>query len=92
LTASLAATVAYHQAGAEQAERGVFPRVLWLSITAERGQTLQSCVERLPAADRELFEVAHFDRALSVMLDDAEQDGPPQPSLATHDTDDIMSN
>jgi hypothetical protein len=84
--------VAYHQSGTEQAERGVFPRVLWLSITAERGQTLQSCVERLPAADRELFEVAHFDRALSVMLDDAEYGNPPDPSLATHDTDDIMSN
>jgi hypothetical protein len=84
--------LAYHQAGAEQAERGVFPRVLWLSTTAERGQTLQGCVERLPAVERALFQVAHFDGALSVMLDGEPHDGPPQPSLAAYDTDDIMSN
>jgi Replication-relaxation len=57
----------YYQAGTEQASREVFPRVLWLSTTAKRVQALQDCVERLPAVERQLFQVAPFDCAIAAM-------------------------
>jgi hypothetical protein len=53
--------VAYHQAGHEQHERGVFPTVLWLTPSEERSDHLRECVERLPGAARPLFEVSEFE-------------------------------
>jgi Replication-relaxation len=61
--------VAYHATGREQAERGVFPRTLWLSTAAERVAGIEAAVQQLP--ERELFAVAAFDEALPVMLGDA---------------------
>jgi hypothetical protein len=61
--------VAYHRSGQEQRTRGVFPKVLWLTPTAERAQVIESCVARLPAEARPLFVVARFDQALTIMLE-----------------------
>jgi Replication-relaxation len=59
--------VAYHHGGAEQAARGVFPRVLWLATTTGRVRAIEDCIERLPVGDRELFETSVFDRVLEVL-------------------------
>ncbi len=67
LVRQLTIYVAYHLSGVEQRSRGVFPRVLWLTLTDDRTAVIAECVRRLPRADRELFQVAHFDDALAVM-------------------------
>lgn len=61
--------VAYFQSGAEQAKRGVFPRTLWLTMTAERVGVIEGCVARQPMDVQTLFAVAEFDQALHVMLE-----------------------
>lgn len=62
----LAHYVSYYRQGREQEVRGVFPRVLWLAMTAERVGVLTDCVSRLPAARRGLFQIAAFDEAMAV--------------------------
>jgi hypothetical protein len=64
--------VAFHLSGAEQTERGVFPRSLWLTSTPERIGVIADCVRRLPPDTRALFAVAPFADALTVMTDKAE--------------------
>ncbi len=58
---------AYHRSGAEQTERGVFPRVLWLAPDDRRAGVIADCVRQLPAPARELFQAARFDQALRVI-------------------------
>ncbi len=65
----LAIYTAYHLSGQEQAEHGVFPRVLWLTDTDERIGVIAECVQRLPKGERELFQVARFEDALAVFGD-----------------------
>lgn len=60
--------VAYFESGHEQIEHGVFPRTLWLTTTDKRVETIEDCVRRLPVRDRELFRVARFHDALTVLL------------------------
>jgi hypothetical protein len=59
--------IAYHRSGQEQAERGVFPRVLWLTPDERRAEVIAACVAALPRAERELFAVARFDRAIDAL-------------------------
>jgi len=59
--------VRHHRSGREQAERGVFPRTLWLATSPERVGVIASSVQRLPTPSRELFRVAHFDDALDMI-------------------------
>ncbi|HTD09628.1 MAG TPA: replication-relaxation family protein [Solirubrobacteraceae bacterium] len=59
---------AYHASGVEQVKHGVFPLVLWLTATAERVAVIESCVQHLEHDHRELFRVARFADALTVML------------------------
>jgi hypothetical protein len=61
---------AYHGSGTEQAERGVFPRVLWLAPDDRRVSVIADCVQRQRPTARELFQVARFDQALAVMGDE----------------------
>lgn len=68
----LAAYVAYHADGHEQTEHGVFPRVLWLSTTAERTHAIEDSVQRLSGRERALFQVARFDDVLRVMVNSNE--------------------
>jgi hypothetical protein len=67
LDRQLAAYVAYHRSGQEQAERGVFPCVLWLTTNAERVGVIADCAARLPVDAQALFAVAEFDQALGVL-------------------------
>jgi hypothetical protein len=57
--------VRYCASGQEQAERGVFPKSLWLTLTSQRADVIRACVDRLPEAERELFAVASFDDGLN---------------------------
>jgi hypothetical protein len=67
LVRQLASYTAYHASGVEQREHGVFPRVLWLTMTDNRTVVIAECVRRLPKANRELFQVAMFDDVLTVI-------------------------
>lgn len=67
LDRQLKAYLAYFDSGREQAEHGVFPKVLWLTPDAERGGVIEDRIRRLPRASRELFQVARFDDAASVV-------------------------
>ena len=57
----------YAATGREQAERGVFPKVLWLAPNAERAVAIEDCIASLPRSDRRLFAVAPFDELLDVV-------------------------
>jgi Replication-relaxation len=57
----------YFASGIEQAERGVFPRVLLLTNTAARKSVLVSVCERLPAEAWALFTITTLDRALEAL-------------------------
>lgn len=61
--------VAYYRSGHEQAEREVFPIVLWLAPNAERVTVIQASVNRLRSSDRQLFEVAVQNDVLTAVSD-----------------------
>lgn len=67
LESQLRRYVACHASGQEQAERGVFPKTLWLANTAERVSVIEGCVNRLPMQAQELFQVARFEDALNLI-------------------------
>lgn len=67
LSAKLREYLAYEASGQEQAERGVFPKTLWLAPNAERASAIEACVERLPRSADELFAVAPFADLLDVV-------------------------
>jgi hypothetical protein len=67
LTTQMQHYVSYHHSGHEQAAHGVFPKVLWLAPSDQRASVMAACVRRLPKTGRELFGVASFDEALTVM-------------------------
>lgn len=50
----------YQASGQFQAERGVFPRVLWLTPSAERAAVIEGCIGQLPSDKREPFGVRPF--------------------------------
>lgn len=63
--------LAYEASGVEQAERGVFPKTLWLVPDAERASAIESCIERLPHSAGRLFAVAPFADLLGVVTNTA---------------------
>lgn len=63
----------YFHTGSEQAEHGVFPRVLLLTTTSARQAALNDVCTRLPAEAWTLFTVATLDRALAVMAGQIER-------------------
>jgi hypothetical protein len=69
LTWQLERYVAYNRTGQEQTRRGVFPKALWLTTSAERARAIEDCLRRLPADAQALFQVANFDDALRAMLE-----------------------
>jgi hypothetical protein len=60
--------IAYHASGREQAERQVFPRVLWLVPTEQRKAVLVDCMTRLPAESWELFQIVRFDQVIERLI------------------------
>lgn len=72
LDRQLKAYAAYHASGKEQAERGVFPKTLWLAPDERRVSAIEDCVKRLPHSARELFEVELFADAVQVVSNTSE--------------------
>jgi hypothetical protein len=64
LSAKLRQYLAYAASGSEQAEHGVFPKVLWLTPDQRRAAVIQALVKRLPCSAWELFEAVPFAEAL----------------------------
>jgi len=60
----------YFRSGVEQAKRGVFPRVLWLSTSPRRVSVLAGLLGGLAEEDRELFAVVPFDAGVSFVAGD----------------------
>lgn len=58
---------AYFQSGAEQAEHGVFPRVLWQMHEVERAAKLRRAIDQHPRLTSELFEITTTDHTLDVL-------------------------
>ncbi|MBS1860422.1 MAG: replication-relaxation family protein [Actinobacteria bacterium] len=67
LLTKLRAYLTYQASGVEQAERGVFPKTLWLTPDEARAEVVRGCVRRLPVACRDLFAVAEFDALLTTL-------------------------
>lgn len=61
--------LAYEASGIEQAERGVFPKTLWLAPDVQRAQAIMANVERLPRPAHALFAAAPFTELLNVVTD-----------------------
>ena len=62
------AYLAYFNAGVEQAEHGVFPRVLFATTSERRRSALVEACVRLPEESWQLFTVTTLDRAIEVMV------------------------
>lgn len=63
--------LSYQASGAEQAEHGVFPKVLWLVPGEARAEIIGAAVEQLAIGGRELFGVGLFDQAIDLMVEPA---------------------
>lgn len=70
----LRAYLDYFHSGAEQAEHGVFPRVLLLADTESRKEALVEVCTRIPAEYWQLFAVTTLDRAIDLMTGRLEDD------------------
>jgi hypothetical protein len=57
----------YQASGHFQAERGVFPRVLWLAPNSERAAVIGECIGRLPSQGREPFAAVPFAEVISTL-------------------------
>jgi hypothetical protein len=68
--------IAYHASGQEQAERQVFPRVLWLVSSEPRRAVLLDSLTRLPPESWRLFRVARFDQAIDRLIANSDTNSP----------------
>lgn len=57
----------YWQSGIEQAEHGVFPRVLWLASDGRGAQCITKALTQIPSDAQHLFQVAFLDGAVPVL-------------------------
>jgi hypothetical protein len=58
----------YFQTGTEQAERGVFPRVLWIVPNSGRAEAISETLAQLPPGAHRLFAVAATADALGLLI------------------------
>lgn len=68
----LRAYIAFHASGREQAARGVFPRVLWLTPSKQRAQAIAALIETLPQKARRLFLTTTADKVLDALTDEGD--------------------
>ena len=59
----------YWRTGIEQAERGTFPLVLWLTSTERQETRLRLLIDALPESERRLFLVARLGREVHSIKD-----------------------
>ena len=62
--------LAYWASGVEQAQRSVFPKIVWLTTTHRRERQLRAQFQRQPTAAHALFAVTAFDGALAALSGD----------------------
>lgn len=67
ITAKIKAYLDYWTGGQEQAEHGVFPRVLLLTTTDERKNSLVKACTRLPEESWQLFTITTLDQTIAVL-------------------------
>jgi hypothetical protein len=70
----------YQRNGIEQAEHGVFPKVLWTTLNETRADVIRGCVERLPSEARELFVAVPFADAPDFLAPDRAGHGSRRPA------------
>lgn len=69
LSGQLDRYLAYHANGGEQADRGVFPKVLWLTPDTNRRRVIEACIGRLAVERRGLFEAIEFAQTVDHLAD-----------------------
>lgn len=67
ITRKLGVYVDYWRSGAEQHQRGVFPRVWWLVPDIARLRAITATIQRVSADARDLFTVALTDQATALL-------------------------
>lgn len=67
LTAKLRQYIDYQASGIEQAENGVFPKVLWTTPDESRAEVIGECAEQLPTTAPGLFAALPFAEALDFL-------------------------
>lgn len=77
LTRKLETYVAYWRSGAEQHQRAIFPKVVWLTTTDRRAQLLRAQFALLPSETQALFVAAEFERALEALHGEAAEPAAP---------------
>ncbi len=61
----------YYQTGTEQAERGLFPRVLWITPDEKRAEAIRETLTQLPPAAHRLFAVTTTTEAVALLTSEA---------------------
>jgi len=61
------AYIAYHATGREQADHGVFPRVVWITPNPLRARYIAGLVRMLPAGAQRLFATTTSDKAMAAL-------------------------
>jgi hypothetical protein len=62
----------HYQSGREQHNHGVYPRVLWTALDAQRVEQIQSVLDTQPTEVRRLCSVRTFDDAVRFLATEAE--------------------
>jgi hypothetical protein len=63
--------VSYYRSGSEQAEHGVFPRVLWAVPDARRASQIGAVLRRLPSEAQKMFAVCLLDEVAPWLAEEA---------------------
>jgi hypothetical protein len=84
LTRKCSYYVSYYQTGLEQAEHGVFPRVVWATTNQARVRLLVDVCSALPAEYWQLFQVTLFAGAIDALTGNS-SDNSPKLAAEPHD-------
>lgn len=71
ITAKAARYHDYFQTGTEQAQRGIFPRILWITPDTRRAEAIRETLTGLPADAHRLFAVATTTETLTLLTSEA---------------------
>jgi hypothetical protein len=78
--------IGYYQTGLEQAEHGVFPRVVWVTTNHARVRLMVEVCSALPPEYWQLFQVVPLDGAIEALTGNGDDSSP---KLAAEDHDKI---
>jgi hypothetical protein len=70
----------YRKTGMEQAQSGVFPRVLWLTTTQRRSEQLRNAIANSRSLHPRLFTAARFDQLEVIITDQQPINGKEEPA------------